>query len=85
MLESIRVFLCFLSLFLLSGLVLASMESIFLTDIFGRAAKSVPILYGLALIYLIRDYFKEIKEPDFVMMVFLSIASYMGLVVIFVE
>ncbi|MFC9601843.1 hypothetical protein ACFTQL_29605 [Peribacillus butanolivorans] len=64
---------------------MASMESIFLTDIFGKAGKSIPTLFALPLIYLIRDYYKEIKELDFVMMVFLSIASFTGLAIIFVD
>ncbi|MFB7642601.1 hypothetical protein [Peribacillus butanolivorans] len=64
---------------------MASMESIFLTDIFGKAGKSIPTLFALPIIYLIRGYYKEIKELDFVMMVFLSIFSYIGLVIIFVD
>ncbi|MEC0272300.1 hypothetical protein [Peribacillus frigoritolerans] len=64
---------------------MGSMESIFFTDIFGRAGNSIPTLFALPLIYLIRDYYKEIKEVDFGMMVFLSIASYLGLAFIFVD
>ena len=63
---------------------MGSMESIFFTDIFGKAGKVIPTLFAIPLIYLIRDHFKEIKELDFGMMLFLSIASLTGLAVIFV-
>ncbi|MGG0287677.1 hypothetical protein ABEY41_21725 [Peribacillus butanolivorans] len=54
------------------------------TDIFGKAGKSIPFLFALPLIYLIRDYYKEIKEVDFGMMLLLSIAL-QGLVFSFVD
>ncbi|PEJ29879.1 hypothetical protein CN689_21600 [Peribacillus butanolivorans] len=71
-------------MFFLSGLIIGSMESILFTDIFGKAGKSIPFLFALPLIYLIRDYYKEIKEVDFGMMLLLSIAL-QGLVFSFVD
>ncbi|MBT2614912.1 MULTISPECIES: hypothetical protein [unclassified Bacillus (in: firmicutes)] len=63
---------------------MGSMESIFFTDIFGKAGKGIPTLLAIPLLYLIRDHFKEIKDLDFGMMLFLSIALLTGLAVIFV-
>ncbi|WP_260288961.1 hypothetical protein [Peribacillus aracenensis] len=63
---------------------MGSMESIFFTDIFGKVGKGIPTLFAIPLLYLIRNHFKEIKDLDFGMMLFLSIASFTGLAVIFV-
>ena len=51
-----QIFLCFLSLFVLNGLVVGSMESDLLIDIFGNAGKDISIVFGILLLYLIRNY-----------------------------
>lgn len=71
-----QILFCFLSLFLLSGLILGSMESELLIDIFGNPGDDISIYFGLPLLYLIRIYFKEIKTLLYILLFFLSIFSY---------
>lgn len=80
-----RNFYCFISLFLLSGLVMGSMESVFFTDIFGEAGNSIPTLFGLPLVFLMRGYFKDIKGWIFWLLFVLSVFSYLVLTIIFVD
>lgn len=80
-----RTFLCFLSLFFLSGLIMASMDSVFLTDIFGKASRSIPIIFGLSILYLIRDYFKDIKGRIFWALYLFSVLFYIILIIVFVD
>jgi hypothetical protein len=80
-----RIFYCYFSLFLLSGLTMGSMESMFFTDFFGKMGNSIPTLFALPLIVLIQDYFKDIKGRIFWLLVVLSFASYLVLTVILID
>ena len=80
-----QIFLCFLSLFVLNGLVLGSMESDLLIDIFGNAGKDISIAFGILLIYLIRNHYKAIKGIVFGLLFFSSVFTYIGLIIFFVD
>jgi hypothetical protein len=80
-----RNFYCYFSLFLLSGLVMGSMESVFFTDIFGDVGNTIPTLFGLPLVHLIRGYFKDIKVWIFWLLFILSVFSYLVLTIILVD
>lgn len=71
-----QILFCFLSLFLLSGLIMGSMNSELLINIFGNMGDDISILFGLPLLYLIRNYFKEIKTLLYILLFFLSVFSY---------
>ncbi|WP_374967351.1 hypothetical protein [Lysinibacillus sp. RS5] len=79
-----QISFCFLSLFALNGLVLGSMESDFLIDIYGNTGKDISLVFGIPLLYLIRNYYKEIKGLVFGLLFLLSFFLYMGLITFFV-
>ncbi|KKI92086.1 hypothetical protein WQ54_10905 [Bacillus sp. SA1-12] len=64
---------------------MGSMESVFFTDIFGKAGNSIPTLFGLPLVFLMRGYFKDIKRWLFWLLFVLSVFSYLVLTIIFVD
>ncbi|WP_252504458.1 hypothetical protein [Sporosarcina sp. Marseille-Q4943] len=80
-----QILYCFLSLFLLSGLIAGSMDSEFLIDIFGNMGDDISIYFGLPLLYLIRNYFKEIKTLLYILLFFLSIFSYIVIASIVID
>lgn len=71
---------CFISLFLLNGLIMGSLESDFLTDLFGYLGDNISILFGLPLLVLIRLYFKEIHILATIFLWFFSIFSYLVII-----
>lgn len=81
----LRIILCFLSLFALSGLVLGSMESVFISDVFGGISKSIVSIFGASLVLLIRIYFKEINGFVFGLLFVLNAFIYIGLIMLFVD
>ena len=81
----LRIILCFLFLFALSGLILGSMGSEFISDIFGGISRPIVSLFGASLAWLIKNYFKEIKGFVFVLLFILSACLYIGLIMLFVD
>lgn len=61
------------------------MDSDFFTDIFGKASRSIPVIFGLSILYLIRDYFKEIKGRIFWSLYLLGVIFIIGLIIVFVD
>jgi len=87
-----RIFWCFLYIFALNGLIMGSMESVietkgddFFTEIFGKMGKFVPIVFGMSLMMLIRESYKEIKGLIFGVLFVVSLLAYMVLTGIFVK
>jgi hypothetical protein len=70
-----RILLCFLYLFLLNVLIMASWQNELFISLFGEAGKNISTLFGLPLILLIRNYFKELKSIVFVLLLILSPSS----------
>ncbi|KEK10935.1 hypothetical protein EP18_14930 [Lysinibacillus sphaericus] len=71
---------CFISLFLLNGLIMGSLESDFLTDLFGYLGDNISVLFGLPLLVLIRFYFKEIHILIYIFLWFFSMFSYLVII-----
>ena len=80
-----QILFCFLSLFLLSGLIMGSMNSELLINIFDNMGDDISILFGLPLLYLIRNYFKEIKTLLYILLFFLSVFSYVVIASIVID
>jgi len=80
-----QILFCFLSLFLLSGLIMGSMNSELLINIFDNMGDDISTLFGLPLLYLIRNYFKEIKTLLYILLFFLSVFSYVVIASIVID
>ena len=80
-----RYFGCFLYLFAINGLIMGSMESDFFIEIFGKISKAIPSIFGVPLLMLVRDYYKDIKGLFFGVLFVVSLLSYLVLTVIFVK
>ncbi|MGF6949030.1 putative membrane protein [Neobacillus sp. B4I6] len=80
-----RIFWCFLYIFALNGLIMGSMVSDFFIEIFGKISKVIPPIFGVALMMLIREYYKEIKGLIFGVLFVVSLLAYMVLTGIFVK
>lgn len=80
-----RILWCFLYIFSLNGLIMGSMTSDFFIEIFGKISKVIPSIFGVALMMLIREYYKEIKGLIFGVLFVVSLLAYMVLTGIFVK
>ncbi len=53
------------------------MDSNFLIDIFVYVSNNIPIYFGIPLLFIIRQYFKEIRILIFISLWILSMFTYL--------
>jgi hypothetical protein len=64
---------------------MGSMAGDFFISIFGKISRVIPSIFGVSLMMLIREHYKEIKSLIFFVLIVVSILSYLALTFIFVK